>query len=154
MCTEDAESHSSMSPPSFHSPLQILQQPPGAEHGVSILRRRRPSKGVRRRPGEVVHALFLRHCFCRHGVVCRFVLEVQVEKENVKSSCLSKTTPILIFPGIDTVCLACFAAIFLVHRDTLRHLDSPIKGLSFDVPYGLIRHRPVAHYLSIAFAAK
>jgi len=58
--------------------------------------------------------------------------------------------------GNTTVCLACFAANFCCTCRTETYdtsLDSSIKGLSFDVPYGLIRHRVVAH-LSIAFAAK
>ena len=55
-----------------------------------------------------------------------------------------------------TVCLACFAANFFCTCRTETYdtsLDSSIKGLSFDVPYGLIDHRVVAH-LSIAFEAK
>ena len=44
-----------------------------------------------------------------------------------------------------TVCLACFAANFFCTcpetYDT--SLGSSIKGLSFDVPYGLIRHKVV-----------
>ena len=55
-----------------------------------------------------------------------------------------------------TVCLTCYADFFSRTGRTETYdtsLDSSIKGLSFDMPYGLIRHRVVAH-LSIAFAAK